>query len=124
MTAYRDSSLYYFGGPLLSPEYDKADAKAIDEGNVYTLGKILPEFVEVDFKDVRKFPIPVVMFLGRHDYTTPVLPTVEWMNKVKAPYKRTVMFEHSAHMVPWEEPGKMLVSLLEYVRPLAVKAKR
>lgn len=124
MTAYRESSLYYFNAPLLSPEYDKADAKAIDEGNVYTLGKILPEFVEVDFKGVRTFPIPVVMFLGRHDYTTPAMPTVEWMNQVKAPYKRTVMFERSAHMMPWEEPGKMLVSLLEYVRPLAVKGKQ
>lgn len=124
MTAYRESSLYFFDGPLLSPDYDKADAQAIDEGNVYTLGKILPEFVAVDFKGVRTFPIPVVMFLGRHDYTTPSQPTVEWMDRIKAPYKRTVMFEHSAHMMPWEEPGKMLVSLLDYVRPLAVKGKR
>jgi hypothetical protein len=25
-------------------------------------------------------------------------------------------------MIPWEEPGKMLVSLLKYVRPLAEPA--
>jgi hypothetical protein len=25
-------------------------------------------------------------------------------------------------MIPWEEPGKTLVSLLRYVRPLAVSA--
>jgi hypothetical protein len=30
-----------------------------------------------------------------------------------------VWFERSAHMIPWEEPGKTLASLLEYVRPLA-----
>ncbi len=26
-------------------------------------------------------------------------------------------------MIPWEEPGKVLVSLLEQVRPLAMKAE-
>jgi hypothetical protein len=38
---------------------------------------------------------------------------------VKAPYKQGVWFEHSAHMVMWEEPGKLLVSLLKYARPFA-----
>ena len=33
--------------------------------------------------------------------------------------QRGVWFERSAHMIPWEEPGKTLVSLLSYVRPLA-----
>ena len=40
-----------------------------------------------------------------------------WLAQVRAPYKQGVWFEHSAHMIPWEEPGKTLVSLLEYVRP-------
>jgi pimeloyl-ACP methyl ester carboxylesterase len=93
--------------------------KDIDKGSVLTLGRVLPEFLAVDFSSVKRFPIPVVMFLGRHDYTTPAAPTVEWMDKVDAPYKRVVWFERSAHMVPWEEPGKLLVSLLEVVRPLA-----
>jgi pimeloyl-ACP methyl ester carboxylesterase len=80
---------------------------------------VLPEFVQVDFSGVKRFPIPVVMFLGRHDYTTPTAPTVAWLKQVKAPAKRAVWFENSAHMIPWEEPGKTLVSLLNYVKPLA-----
>src|SRR3546814_5965106 len=80
---------------------------------VCTLGRILPEFLEVDYKPVREFPIPVVMFMGRHDYTTPSQPTADWLARVDAPYKRGVWFERSAHMIPWEEPGKLLVSLLE-----------
>lgn len=122
MSAWRDGSAkYFFGAALLSPEYDAADAKAIDAGNVFTLGRILPEFLEVDYKGVRAFPIPVVMFMGRHDYTTPSAPTEQWLRQVKAPYKQGVWFERSAHMMPWEEPGKTLVSLLERVRPLAVE---
>ncbi len=125
MSAYRDGSAkYFFGAALLSPEYDAADAKAIDDGNVFTLGKILPEFLDVDDRGVREFPIPVVMFMGRHDYTTPSEPTAQWLEQVKAPYKRGVWFERSAHMIPWEEPGKLLVSLLETVRPLALEAEK
>ena len=44
--------------------------------------------------------------------------SLNMMEKVDAPYKRMVWFERSAHMIPWEEPGKLLVSLLEVVRPL------
>jgi hypothetical protein len=29
-----------------------------------------------------------------------------------------VWFERSSHMIPWEEPGKMLLSLVQNVRPL------
>lgn len=120
LTAYREHSRYYFRAPLLSPEYDADDVCAVDRGNVFTLGRILPEFLEVDFKGVRQFPIPVVMFMGRHDYTTPSEPTADWLRKVDAPSKQGVWFERSSHMIMWEEPGKMLVSLLQHVRPLAV----
>ena len=119
LTAFRSESSYYFRGPLLSPEYTPAQVDDIDKGSLLTLGRVLPEFLAVDFSGVKRFPIPVLMFLGRHDYTTPAAPTVAWMDKVEAPYKKVVWFERSAHMVPWEEPGKTLVSLIDYVLPLA-----
>ncbi|RPE80016.1 alpha/beta fold hydrolase [Vulcaniibacterium tengchongense] len=119
LSAFREHSRYYYRAPLLSPDYDAQDVCAIDRGSVFTLAKVLPEFLEVDYTTVREFPIPVLMFMGRHDYTTPSEPTAAWLDEVDAPYKRGVWFERSAHMIPWEEPGKTLVSLLEYVRPLA-----
>lgn len=119
LTAYRDESTYFYRAPLLSPEYTDAERCAVDAGNVFTLGRILPEFLAVDMSGVREFPIPVLMFMGRHDYTTPSEPTDAWLKQVKAPYKQGVWFEHASHMVPWEEPGKLLVSLVQYVRPLA-----
>jgi len=122
LSAYRDGGAkYFFNAPLLSPDYDCKAMNAIDQGNVFSLEKILPEFLNVDFTAVRKFPIPVIMFLGRHDYTTPSAPTAAWLKRVRAPYKHEVWFENSAHMIPWEEPGKMLVSLLRYVKPLSIK---
>jgi esterase/lipase len=57
--------------------------------------------------------------MGRHDYTTPSEPTAAWLSKVKSSYKQGVWFEHSSHLIPWEEPGKMVLSLVQYVAPLA-----
>lgn len=120
LSAYRDTSLYFFRAPLLSPEYDDEDRCAINQGNIFTLSRLLPEFLTVDFTNVRSFPIPVFMFMGRHDYTTPSAPTDIWLRQLDAPMKLGVWFEHSAHMIPWEEPGKFLISLVEYVRPVVV----
>lgn len=119
LSAYRDDSPYFFNAPLLSPDYTAADVCAVDQGNVFSLGRLLPEYLSIDFKNVRSFPIPVVMFLGRHDYTTPAQPTADWLGKVTAPSKQAVWFERSSHMIPWEEPGKFLMSLVQDVRPLA-----
>lgn len=123
LTAYRDESDYYFNAPLLSPEYDAAAAAAIDRGSLFTLEKVLPEFLAIDFTGVKQFPIPVIMFMGRHDYTTPSQPTAQWLETVRAQYKRGVWFENSAHQIMFEEPGKMLVSLIGEVRPLASPKK-
>ena len=121
LSAYRTEPRYFFNAPLLSPDYSKADVAAIDDSNVFTLGRILPEFLRVDFKSVTSFPIPILMFMGRHDYTTPSAPTEAWLKNVKAPFKKGIWFEHSAHLIPLEEPGKMLLSLVEYVRPISLK---
>jgi hypothetical protein len=50
--------------------------------------------------------------------------TEDWLKKVKAPYKKGIWFEKSAHLILLEEPGKTLMSLVQYVRPIAVKADR
>jgi pimeloyl-ACP methyl ester carboxylesterase len=75
LAAYRGDFAYYFNAPLLSPEYDDAATKAIDQRSLLTLERVLNEWFQVDFKPVKRFPIPVVMFMGRHDYTTPSAPT-------------------------------------------------
>jgi pimeloyl-ACP methyl ester carboxylesterase len=119
LSAYRDDSSYFFTASLPSPEYSAADVCAVDQGSLFSLGRLLPEFVNIDFKNVRSFPIPIFMFLGRHDYTTPAQPTADWLAKLTAPRKQAVWFERSSHMIPWEEPGKFLMSLVQNVRPLA-----
>ncbi|WP_213083889.1 alpha/beta hydrolase [Chryseobacterium lactis] len=118
LTAFRNNSRYFFQAPLLSPEYSYNDAEAIGKGSQFTLSKVLPEFLDTDFKNIKTFPIPIFMFMGRHDYTTPSDPTSQWLQQVKAPAKKGIWFENSAHLIPLEEPGKMLVTLLNDVKPV------
>ena len=75
------------------------------------------------FKEVTTLHTPVIMFLGRQDYTTPSSITAAWMTRLNAPAKATVWFEHSAHLPMIEEPGHVLAALLQYARPLADKPK-
>ncbi len=124
LSAYRHESMYYFDGPLLSPEYSRDDAAAIDRGNLFSLSRLLTEFLEVDFKPVKQFPIPICMFMGRHDYTTPSDPTAVWLQALKAPLKKGIWFEHSSHLIPFEEPGKMLIELRACVNPLIEGASK
>jgi pimeloyl-ACP methyl ester carboxylesterase len=121
LAAYRATFGYYFNAPRLSPLYTAAEVKAIDQGSLFTLGRLLPEFLTVDFTPVKSFPIPVFMLMGRHDYTTPSAPTEKWVQQVQAPQKKAIWFENSAHLLPLEEPGKLLLTLVSEVRPLAVK---
>jgi len=46
----------------------------------------------------------------------------EWLEKFRAPQKRFVWFEHSAHEPMSEEPCKFTQSLIRYARPLAEAA--
>lgn len=41
---------------------------------------------------------------------------------MEAPEKHLVWFEHSAHIPMTEEPGKFLLSLVRFARPIAEKA--
>lgn len=120
LAAYRSDYGYYFNAPLLSPAYDMEDIAAIGKGSLLTLDRVLQQWTEVDFRDVTKVPFPVVMFMGRHDYTTPSEPTARWIEKVDAPSKQAIWFEHSAHLVPIEEPGRTLMMLVNEVRPYAM----
>ncbi|TGD80456.1 alpha/beta fold hydrolase [Hymenobacter wooponensis] len=124
LAANRSEFKYYFNAPLLSPEYSPADVEAIDKGSLFTLSRLLPAFLQVDFKAVKSFPVPVFMLMGRHDYTTPSEPTASWLTRVKAPLKKSIWFENSAHLIPLEEPGKLLLTLVNDVRPLAANPVR
>jgi pimeloyl-ACP methyl ester carboxylesterase len=115
----RDTYAYYDRASALSPDYSDADLAAVDKGSALSLPALLKEMMAADFTHVTTFRCPIVIFNGRHDDTTSSKVTADWFAHVRAPTKKLVWFENSAHMMQIEEPGRVLVHLVEDVRPLA-----
>ena len=80
-----------------------------------------PELVALDLSSINKLAVPLILFEGRHDRNANSEVAATWFDKVKAPEKQLVWFEHSAHIPMTEEPGKFLISLVRYARPIAQK---
>jgi proline iminopeptidase len=92
---------------------------AINKGAQLSLGPLLPDLLGFDYSNVLEWRCPIVIFAGRHDFTTPSTVVAAWFARIHAPAKKFIWFENSAHMIMFEEPGRVLVHLVEDVRPLA-----
>jgi proline iminopeptidase len=121
MTRGRSSLDYEVNAKLLSPDYGLDDLKAAQFEGV-SVAKLLPEFVNIDFTNVNRLDCPVFILAGRSDYAVSSVVASRWFSKLKAPSKKLVWFEQSSHMLQFEEPGKLLLTLVNDVRPIAVKA--
>ncbi|WP_395824332.1 alpha/beta fold hydrolase [Archangium minus] len=119
----RDNLGYYLNQAELSPDYSDEDVAAIDKGAELSVPRLLPDLGKFNYTNVLDFRCPILMFAGRHDFTTPSELTAAWLQKVRAPKKKLIWFENSGHMAMVEEPGRMLVHLVQDVRPLAGKAE-
>lgn len=68
------------------------------------------------------FDVPVVFAAGRYDWQTPTTLVDQLYPKLCNTNKTLVHFEHSAHVVVVEEPGRMLKLLLDYALPATTGA--
>jgi pimeloyl-ACP methyl ester carboxylesterase len=107
---------------LLSPGYTQRDLDLVDEGSLYSVTHLLGPLEAVDYDSVTDFKCPIFLFEGKHDYAVSHALSAEWFSHVKAPSKKLVWFDNSAHMVMQEEPGRFLYHLITDLYPLAVQA--
>lgn len=124
LAAGRDNADFYFRAPRLSPEYTAADRKAWDDGSAFTMKTMFPQLADISFTGLDRVDTPVFMFLGRQDYTTPSPIAARWLERLRAPSKTVVWFEHSAHLPFIEEPGRVFDALVTRVRPLSQPGTR
>jgi proline iminopeptidase len=125
----------YFGGVMafrhdndadsdlvkLSPDYTPEELRHIYDGNKFAERFLLTDLVDGDWSVARTLGCPLFLFEGRHDFNANSNVAWEWFEKVQAPAKQFVWFENSGHMPMTEEPGKFVVSLVRFVRPIAEK---
>ncbi len=82
----------------------------------FSFGHLMPDFLAADLtRTARTFDIPVHLVVGRHDQNTPAQLAVEYFDAIEAPVKQLHWFEHSAHMMPFEEPAKFNALLTDVV---------
>lgn len=106
----------------LSPDYTDDDVRNAFKGQPPVTEALLPAVLSADLSTIRALKTPLLLFLGRHDINVSSEVAAEWFATVRAPEKRLVWFERSGHHVTSEEPGKLLMSLVRYARPIAAKA--
>ena len=106
----------------LSPDYSEKDLDAVDDGSAFSITHLMKTLFAVNFEDRITFECPIVLFVGRHDYSTSHTLAESWFRRVKAPEKELISFDDASHMIMQEEPGRFLDHLVHDVRPIAVKA--
>lgn len=121
MTWGRSSLNYENNLRSLSPEYSDSDLLADAQSGAVVM-QLLPQLGGVDYRGVTELETPVFLFLGRYDHAVSSEIAFDWFSDLEAPYKQAVWFEHSAHMMQFEQPGRFVVSLVQEVRPIAEAA--
>ncbi|MFP2911747.1 serine aminopeptidase domain-containing protein [Pyxidicoccus sp. 3LFB2] len=87
----------------------------------YSFERLWPQFMHWSAQDVTELQCPIVLFHGVHDLTTSAKLAEQWHARLRAPEKKLVWFERSAHMLFMEEPGKVFLHLVQDVLPLALE---
>jgi pimeloyl-ACP methyl ester carboxylesterase len=107
---------------LFSREYNGRDCINFFKGIFRSIKLLWPELMKVDlFKTVPELKIPVFFFEGRFDQEVPASIAAHYFERLKAPFKELIWFEHSAHMPNTEERHLFNRILVERVLPLAAQ---
>ena len=99
---------------LMAPEYTLQDVLNVRKG-ADLVGRemkydVVPRPLEGEIEDV---DVPVFFFLGRHDFNTPSQLAAEYLQRLHAPLKGIVWFEHSAHFPFFEEPERFHAEMVD-----------
>ena len=86
---------------------------------IFSTPYLLPDLVASDLSSVDKIAVPLILIEGCHDRNVNSDIAADWFEKVKAPEKHLIWFEHSGHMPMTEKPDKFLLSLVQYARRIA-----
>lgn len=103
----------------LSPEYTDQDVQDVWKAQDTSVERLMPSILETSMASLDRVRAPVVLLLGRHDINVSSEVAAEWFNRLQAPEKKLVWFENSAHEMLVEEPGKIFLTLVNEVLPLA-----
>jgi len=94
-------------GLISSSEYSWPDRINVFRGIFANMRLMWPKIIEIDLRaQVPELKVPVYFLEGRYDFEAPSVLAESYLQVLKAPYKKLIWFEQSAHFVNTEETDK------------------
>ena len=110
----------FFSMQEFAPEYTSAELEVFLDTTSFLTLNMLPHFNRLSMDEFGfEFQTPIFMFMGRYDLHTAYACARDFFNRIHAPHKKLITFERSAHFPMMEEPGRVLMALINEVLPLA-----
>jgi pimeloyl-ACP methyl ester carboxylesterase len=104
---------------LFGREYTLATRLAWLDCFTASLDALWGSLDDVDLRmQIPRFEVPVLFFMGRHDWNTPSPLVEEWAETLDAPTVEIVWFEDAGHMIPLESTADFQRELIERLVPL------
>ncbi|MBE9067399.1 alpha/beta hydrolase [Leptolyngbya cf. ectocarpi LEGE 11479] len=104
---------------LFVPENTFMDRVNGMRGLIDTFSILYPQLQDIDFrKDIPILEVPVYLVLGKYEARGRAILANEWFEILEAPLKEKIIFEHSGHRPPFEEPStfsSLMVRILETI---------
>jgi pimeloyl-ACP methyl ester carboxylesterase len=92
---------------LKTKEYTFAEKINFMNASLFSLEHLWNEVIDLNLNnEIDSMQVPVYIFHGKHDFTTPYSVAKEFFNQLKAPHKKFFTFENSAHSPVFEEVNK------------------
>lgn len=117
-----DEFLYgTIGLTLVAPGNTVQDTNDSAEGQMLSGDRLVPQTKSIGPTDLGlEFSIPIFVFQGEQDFTTPTALAQHYVESIKAPRKAFVAISGGGHFAVFMHSDQFLQELVARVRPLAV----
>lgn len=108
---------------LYAPDTSLSDIYAYVQGKDFAGEALYQEVLGYDARKLgRDFAVPMFVFNGDHDLTTPHDLAKAWFDTIEAPQKEFVILKGGGHAALLTMPDVFLTELVARVRPIAMKS--
>ena len=109
------------GLTLVAPGNSVQDVNDSGEGQMLSGERLVPQTKSIGPADLGlEFSIPIFVFQGEEDFTTPTALAQHYLESIKAPRKEFVAIKGAGHFAVFIHSDQFLPELVARVRPLAV----
>jgi pimeloyl-ACP methyl ester carboxylesterase len=110
------------GLTLVAPGNSVQDLYDSADGQDLSGEQLVPQTRSIGRQELgREFSVPIFIFQGAEDFTTPTALARDYLDSIKAPRKAFVPIQGGGHFAVFMNSKQFLQELVERVRPLAVR---